>query len=97
MHPSFRLLPLSLCIAVALPAYAAEDVEDWGLCPIEDAVPAFADVPVSDAVPEEDRTTLPTDIAGRALVVHEKPDDYHSQPSGDAGSRVACGVITILD
>ena len=67
MHPSFRLLPLSLCIAVALPAYAAEDVEDWGLCPIEDAVPAFADVPVSDAVPEEDRTTLPTDIAGDAL------------------------------
>ena len=40
---------------------------------------------------------LPTDIAGRALVVHAKADDYHSQPSGDAGSRVACGVITILD
>ena len=39
----------------------------------------------------------PTDIAGRALVVHAKADDYHSQPSGDAGARVACGVITILD
>ena len=39
----------------------------------------------------------PTDIAGRALVVHSQPDDYRSQPSGDAGARVACGVITILD
>ena len=39
----------------------------------------------------------PTDIAGRALVVHAQPDDYTSQPSGDAGARVACGVITILD
>ena len=25
------------------------------------------------------------------------PDDYQSQPSGDAGARVACGIITILD
>lgn len=31
-------------------------------------------------------------ILGRALVVHEKPDQF-SQPSGDAGKRVACGVI----
>lgn len=31
---------------------------------------------------------------GRALIVHEQPDDYKSQPSGDAGPRIACGVIT---
>ena len=35
------------------------------------------------------------DIAGRALVVHAAPDDYSSQPAGNAGARVACGVITI--
>ena len=35
------------------------------------------------------------DIAGRALVVHAAPDDYASQPAGNAGARVACGVITI--
>lgn len=35
------------------------------------------------------------DIAGRALVVHAAPDDYTSQPAGNAGARVACGVITI--
>ena len=34
-------------------------------------------------------------IIGRAIIVHEKADDLHSQPSGDAGGRVACGVIGI--
>jgi Cu-Zn family superoxide dismutase len=35
----------------------------------------------------------PNSIIGRALVVHGKADDLRSQPSGDAGDRVACGVI----
>lgn len=34
-----------------------------------------------------------TDVVGKAVVVHAKPDDYTSQPSGDAGDRLACGVI----
>lgn len=33
------------------------------------------------------------DIIGRALVVHAAADDYRSQPAGNAGARVACGVI----
>lgn len=33
------------------------------------------------------------DVIGRALVVHQNPDDYKSQPAGDAGPRIACGVI----
>lgn len=32
-------------------------------------------------------------IAGRSLVIHEKEDDLKSQPSGNAGSRLACGII----
>jgi Cu-Zn family superoxide dismutase len=32
-------------------------------------------------------------IAGRAIVVHRDPDDYKSQPAGNSGPRVACGVI----
>lgn len=32
-------------------------------------------------------------ILGRAVVVHREADDFESQPSGDAGKRIACGVI----
>ncbi|HEY7639820.1 MAG TPA: superoxide dismutase family protein [Steroidobacteraceae bacterium] len=34
-----------------------------------------------------------TDVMGKAIVVHEGPDDYATQPSGNSGKRVACGVI----
>ena len=30
---------------------------------------------------------------GTAVIVHSDPDDYASQPSGDAGDRIACGVV----
>lgn len=39
------------------------------------------------------RTGQPNDILGRAIVVHEKADDYKSQPSGDSGNRLACAII----
>ena len=34
-----------------------------------------------------------TSLMGRALVVHSQADDFTSQPGGDAGDRVGCGVI----
>jgi superoxide dismutase, Cu-Zn family len=34
-------------------------------------------------------------IIGRGVIVHEKADDLKSQPTGDAGGRVACGVIGV--
>ena len=34
-----------------------------------------------------------TNVVGKAVVVHSGADDLSSQPSGDAGSRIACGVI----
>jgi Cu-Zn family superoxide dismutase len=37
----------------------------------------------------------PHSIIGRALIVHAKADDEKSQPAGDAGGRIACGVIGI--
>ena len=36
----------------------------------------------------------PSDIVGKAVVVHLKEDDFKTQPSGNAGGRVACGVIS---
>ena len=35
----------------------------------------------------------PTSIVGRGLIVHADPDDYKTQPTGNAGARIACGVI----
>ncbi len=35
----------------------------------------------------------PMSVVGRAVVVHAMPDDYKSQPAGNAGARIACGVI----
>ena len=34
-------------------------------------------------------------IIGRSVIIHQKQDDLKSQPSGDAGGRIACGVIGI--
>ncbi len=33
------------------------------------------------------------DIVGRSVVVHKDPDDFATQPTGNSGARVACGVI----
>ena len=39
-------------------------------------------------------TSAPEDILGKSVVVHAKPDDYKSQPAGNSGDRIACGVIS---
>jgi Cu-Zn family superoxide dismutase len=32
-------------------------------------------------------------VKGKAVIVHAKADDLTTQPTGDAGDRIGCGVI----
>lgn len=33
------------------------------------------------------------DVMGRTVVIHQDPDDFHTQPAGNSGKKIACGVI----
>ncbi len=35
------------------------------------------------------------DVIGRTVIVHQKPDDFTTQPSGNAGAMIACGRIIV--
>ena len=39
-----------------------------------------------------DRFTV-REVIGRTVIVHAMPDDFHTQPSGNAGKRIGCGEI----
>lgn len=39
-----------------------------------------------------DRFTV-NDTVGKTVVIHNSPDDFTSQPSGNAGTKIGCGVI----
>ena len=72
MRQALSLLPLPICIALALAAHhpsaqADDDIEpDWSLCPIMESVPEFPDAqPATGSA--ADRASLPTDIAGDNL------------------------------
>jgi Cu-Zn family superoxide dismutase len=56
-----------------------------------DAAPSAAAV-----APGGTRAVSVFDDDGAAVVVHAEADDYRSDPSGNAGSRIACGVIEKL-
>lgn len=33
------------------------------------------------------------EVIGKTVIIHENPDDYRTQPAGDSGKRIGCGVI----
>ena len=35
----------------------------------------------------------PCEVVGRTVVIHGSADDFHTQPAGNAGKKIACGVI----
>lgn len=39
-----------------------------------------------------EQLTIPQ-IIGKSVIVHEQPDDFTTQPSGNSGNKIACGVI----
>lgn len=56
-------------------------------------------IPTSSRLELEVMTGIPAlsdqlfDLDGAAIVIHEGPDDYSTNPAGAAGERIACGVI----
>ncbi len=34
------------------------------------------------------------EVLGKAIIIHRQPDDFTSQPAGNAGEKIACGIIT---
>ena len=35
----------------------------------------------------------PIQVKGYPVIIHSAPDDYHAQPSGNSGNKIACGII----
>lgn len=34
-----------------------------------------------------------SEVRGRSVIIHRMPDDFHTQPSGNSGEKIGCGVI----
>jgi Cu-Zn family superoxide dismutase len=45
--------------------------------------------------PDAERSAIASSTIQTAIIVHEHADDYASDPSGEAGGRLACGVIEL--
>jgi len=37
---------------------------------------------------------LPSEVLGHTIIIHDMPDDFKTQPSGDSGIKIACGEIS---
>ncbi|MGI6014116.1 MAG: superoxide dismutase family protein [Oscillospiraceae bacterium] len=37
-----------------------------------------------------------SEILGKTIIVHNKPDDFTSQPAGNSGEKIACGLIEAI-
>ena len=42
-----------------------------------------------------DRFTV-NEVVGKTVIIHDRPDDFTTQPSGNAGNKIACGIISMV-
>ena len=61
-----------------------------------DLPPLFGNKGLALSVFLTNRFTV-NDVIGRIFIIHDSPDDFTSQPSGNSGSKIACGVIIKTD
>lgn len=40
---------------------------------------------------------FPEEVVGKTVVIHDMPDDFRTQPSGNSGEKIACGQIVAED
>ena len=40
---------------------------------------------------------FPEKVVGKTVVIHDMPDDFRTQPSGNSGEKIACGQIVAED
>ena len=43
-----------------------------------------------------DRFTA-NEVIGKTVIIHDSPDDFTTQPSGNAGNKIACGIISKIN
>jgi superoxide dismutase, Cu-Zn family len=60
---------------------------------LSDRTPPSIEIVLKDTTLDRGPNRL-LDADGASLVVHERADDYVTDPAGNAGARIACGVIT---
>ncbi|MTI40440.1 superoxide dismutase family protein [Fulvivirga lutimaris] len=70
------------------PAFHAGDIDNMTVA--EDSTGSLSMVVKGWSVGGADSTN----VVGRAVIIHALADDFTSQPSGAAGPRVGCGVVT---
>lgn len=74
------------------PAHADHHAGDFGNVVADASGKASLKMRLSDTTLAKD---APNSIVGKGLIVHADPDDLKTQPTGNAGKRVACGVIQL--
>lgn len=72
------------------PAHAEHHAGDFGNLVADADGKASLKMRLSDVTLAKD---APNSIVGKGLIVHADPDDLKTQPTGNSGKRVACGVI----